>query len=293
MHMIGEKMFKDSFVVALKVDGKVLREGKDGSVKVPFGTDYSMLLKNLESKKAVVKISVDGEDVLDGKKLIVNSNSDLELEGYMKNNIASNKFKFIEKTKQIEDFRGNRIDDSLIRVEFTFEKDKPVVQDVIHHHHHRHVHDYWWWRNTYHYPWDTFHYDYPYTSWDSGGSGGSQRGSSSAAISSSNEGNYTVNNQNVSLNNTIFGNDDFNEEGITVKGSVINQQFAQGYTNELEEQSHVITLKIKGFVFDKKKVEIPFFVNDKLICKTCGESNNSTHKFCKNCGTFLEQWENK
>jgi len=205
------------------------------------------------------------------------------LEGYMKNNIARNKFKFIEKTKQIEDFRGNRIDDSLIRVEFTFEKDEPLIQDVIHHHRHRHVYDYWWWGYPYSHPlqspWDTFHYDYPEITWNTTGGG-----TSSASFDiNSQDSQINCNYSNSSENNT------FNEDGITVKGQEINQQFGQGYTSDLEEQSHVIILKIKGFVFDKKKVEAPLFVNDKLICKICGTSNRSVHKFCSNCGVFLEK----
>jgi len=272
-------MFKDNFVVALKVNGKVLREGED-SVKVPFNTEYSIFLKNLESKKAVVKISVDGEDVLDGKKLIVHSNSDLELEGYFKDTAAKNKFKFIEKTKQIEDFRGNRIDDSLIRVEFWFEKDKPIVQDVLHHH--RDIYHSWWWGYPYspqlRNPWDTFHYDYPDITWNTTGGG-----TSSAS--------FDINSQDSQINcnySNSFENNTFNEDGITVKGQEINQQFGQGYTSDLEEQSHVIILKIKGFVFDKKKVETPLFVNDKLICKICGTSNRSIYKHCTNCGALLE-----
>ena len=279
MHMIGEKMFKDNFVVALKVNGKVLREGED-SVKVPFNTEYSIFLKNLESKKAVVKISVDGEDVLDGKKLIVHPNSDLELEGYFKDTAAKNKFKFIEKTKQIEDFRGNRIDDSLIRVEFWFEKDKPIVQDVLHHH--RDIYHSWWWGYPYspqlRSPWDTFRYDYPDITWNTTGGG-----TSSAS--------FDINSQDSQINcnySNSFENNTFNEDGITVKGQEINQQFGQGYTSDLEEQSHVIILKIKGFVFDKKKVETPLFVNDKLICKICGTSNRSIYKHCTDCGALLE-----
>jgi len=282
-------MFKDNFVVALKVNGKVLREGED-SVKVPFNTEYSIFLKNLESKKAVVKIFVDGEDVLDGKKLIVHPNSDLELEGYFKDTAAKNKFKFIEKTKQIEDFRGNRIDDSLIRVEFWFEKDKPIVQDVLHHH--RDIYHSWWWGYPYspqlwwgypyspqlRSPWDTFRYDYPDITWNTTGGG-----TSSAS--------FDINNQDSQINcnySNSFENNTFNEDGITVKGQEINQQFGQGYTSDLEEQSHVIILKIKGFVFDKKKVETPLFVNDKLICKICGTSNRSIYKHCTNCGALLE-----
>ena len=57
--------YKDQFVVEVKTDGQILRV-RDGAVYLPYGCEYSILLKNLNSKKASVKISIDGEDVLDG-----------------------------------------------------------------------------------------------------------------------------------------------------------------------------------------------------------------------------------
>jgi len=44
-----------------------LRENKD-EVNIGFGQEYSIYLKNLDSKKAIVKISVDGTDVLNGNQ---------------------------------------------------------------------------------------------------------------------------------------------------------------------------------------------------------------------------------
>jgi len=300
-------MFSDKFVVALKVDGKVLRE-KGSSVQIPFNTEYSILLKNLESKKAVVKISVDGEDVLDSNKLIVFPNAEIELDGYMKDSIAKNRFKFIEKTKQIEEYRGNRVDDSLIRVEFWFEQDEPIVTHTYNHHHNYNQYDYYYPWYIYHgYPWGVWHPNGGTVTYTSSDGSGFNNGNKSITLPNEDFGNFddngfnngnnpiTVNNMSFTENSvsSVFSADNLtlgntNEDGITVKGTEINQEFNRGYTRELESQSHVITLKIKGFVSDKKKVKAPLFVNDKPICGTCGEKNDSTHKYCKNCGTFLE-----
>ena len=35
--------------------------------------------------------------------------------GFMEGMVARNKFRFIEKTKQISDYRGDRVDDGIIR----------------------------------------------------------------------------------------------------------------------------------------------------------------------------------
>jgi hypothetical protein len=52
-------------------------------VTLPFGSDYSLKLKNLESRKALVSVSIDGQDVLNGKQLIVAPDSDALLDGFM------------------------------------------------------------------------------------------------------------------------------------------------------------------------------------------------------------------
>jgi len=114
-------MYKNNFVVAIKCNDKILRE-QDGKVVLPFGSEYSILMKNLNSERAVVSVYVDGEDATGCRRIVVNSNSETELEGFKKNSEVRNKFKFIKKTEKISKHRGDRIDDGLIRVEFTFEK---------------------------------------------------------------------------------------------------------------------------------------------------------------------------
>ena len=64
-------MFKKNFVAVVKCKGKVLREYSDGTIRLPFGSEYSIYLKNEETRKALVDIKVDGENVLKGHKLIL------------------------------------------------------------------------------------------------------------------------------------------------------------------------------------------------------------------------------
>ena len=58
-------MYDNKFVAALKVNGKILREVKD-IVFVKFGSEYSILLKNLNSVRALVNIQIDGQEVCPG-----------------------------------------------------------------------------------------------------------------------------------------------------------------------------------------------------------------------------------
>ncbi len=117
-------VYSPSKVVAcVKVGGKILRE--DGStVTLPFGSEYSVLVKNLNTTRIKVKVSIDGTEATENVWLVVEPNSDLELERFIRNGnlSAGNRFKFIERTESIEQHRGIKADDGLIRIEYQVEK---------------------------------------------------------------------------------------------------------------------------------------------------------------------------
>ena len=281
-------MFSNKMVVAVKNDGRVLRES-NGEVQIPFNSEYSLLIKNLESRKAVVKISIDGSDVLDGSKIVLNPNTEMNLEGFLKNSVAKNKFKFIEKTKQISDFRGDRIDDSLVRIEFQFEKEKPIVQDISYHYRpYWYDWDWYYWHPIHIEPYKPYNPYNPYSivtwTYTINGTGGTISNGSTADVNNSVSCFYNdTSKPNINLTNT-----NQNDIGITVKGNEIHQEFSHDYTDELEDQSHVIVLKLKGYSGNSIKIEKPLFVREKLECEICGTKNDSSSKFCKECGNFLD-----
>jgi hypothetical protein len=125
---------RENFVVAIKNNGKILREILSNTVYLPFGSEYSVLLKNLNSVSAVVDVDIDGVNAAKG--IIIRPNSNLELEGFLEGFAVRNRFKFIEKTQEISDYRGDRIDDGIVRVEYRFEKKyQPFSHnDIIWHH---------------------------------------------------------------------------------------------------------------------------------------------------------------
>lgn len=240
-------MYNSGIVAVIKSNGRILREDKD-LVYLPFNSEYSILLKNLETRKSLIKITIDGQDVLDNNSLILNPNTETELKGFMKGTQVRNKFKFIKKSKEISDYRGDRIDDGIVRIEYWFEQFKIYSQPNI-------------WNNS-----NTYYY-YPgsYTPYQT----------------------YTCNcsiNNNSSITNTPVP-----EEGITVKGSSINQNYNYSDIGILEEPSKVIILKIIGFKEEIKKIiEKPLTIQSKKICSICGKKSKSYLKFCSNCGTFLD-----
>ena len=121
-------MYNNNFVAVIKSNGKILRENLNGEVMLPFGSNYSILLKNLNTVDVVVNIEVDGENVLQDNNLVISPNSDFELLGKLKDLNKSNKFKFIHKTDQISNYRGDRIDDGIVKITYSFVK--PPVSTI-------------------------------------------------------------------------------------------------------------------------------------------------------------------
>jgi len=261
-----EMMHYDKFVVAVKAGSKFLRD-EDGVVRLPFGTDYNLYLKNLNSRDAVVSVSIDGKDVLGGNKLVIRANYSGDLLGFMEGDSVKNAFRFIELTKQLEERLGYSPEDSLIRVEVTYRKEKPIQQivDLVYKYN----------------PWDyqprphIWYTDY-YTSVNKPiDRNVTVSCYASACLDGGNIG---------STKNTSFSTSDV---GITVKGQECNQDFSTTYINDLEDQSHVLVLRLSGYKEDKSKIEKVVGTQEKLECPTCGIKNDNKSKFCVNCGTFL------
>lgn len=271
--------YKDQFVVEVKTDGQILRV-RDGAVYLPYGCEYSILLKNLNSKKASVKISIDGEDVLDGHTLIVRPLVTHELQGFLKGTTAKNRFRFIKKTKQIQEHRGDKIDDGLLRVEFAFEKEQPepeIKKIIREEHHHYHYHN----------DWPRFTYYNSNNDWNVQ-SRGIDSGNDSFTFASCNAtvGGSSADVQSLGMAGNL--NVPLDDEGITVKGNEIHEEYRYASIGELEETS-VIVIKLKG-VHQSPGVSVqePITVKSKLTCSSCGTKSKSSFKFCPNCGTYLE-----
>jgi len=284
-------VYQDNFVAVVKCGGKVLRE-RDGTVTLPFGSSYSLLLKNLESRKASVKVSIDGQDVLTGSSLLISPNSETELQGFLDGSTVKNKFQFIQKTKEIQDHRGDKIDDGIVRIEFAFEQARVVERrvDIIHDHHHHH--DYWWPRPYYPRPICPGPYEPTWTC--SNLSGNTERGlvgDDVQVYNASVQSDPTSKDVPIPMAAPTAENVDFSlpdlDEGITVKGEETYQPFMYGSIGTLDP-SRVITIRLKGTKRGSVTVEKPVTVQTKLTCSTCGKRSRSANKFCSQCGTFLE-----
>lgn len=260
-------MYSNNMAIAIKLHGKVLREVNKDQVYLPFGSEYTILIKNLSTKRAIVHVYTDGTDATGGGGLIIPAGKEVELERFINNgNLASgNRFKFIERTAGIENHRGIGIEDGLIRIEYQFEQ---VVyqQQLV---------NTWnslplWWDER-----------YGSTATASPATGDVICGSTSGVQATTLCAHGGILRSLASPQNTTSS-----VAGITAPGSVSNQQFSVGEWFPLEAQKHVMILRLCG-ESTTGKVQAPITVKTKNKCSMCGRANKASAKFCSSCGTGL------
>jgi hypothetical protein len=279
-------MYESKLVASIKANGKILREFKD-TVYIPFGSEYSFLLKNLNTTRVLINVFIDGEDMNPGG-LVLNAGQEVDLERSIKggNLKEGNRFKFIERTSAIEDGpRGIKLEDGLVRIEFQFEKPHISIHNTF----------------------GNFRYT---------GSGGattnisqmnvngmmrsvdfSKNGEITAQIASASVDKYCADNgiiNKMEMHDGMATMDSYvapkNDVGITVPGSKSSQSFTTTYMNAMEPEKHTIILKLLGETADNQPVTQPVTVKHKPKCVTCGKQNKATAKFCTECGTALENF---
>jgi hypothetical protein len=245
-------MYQNKIVACIKVGGRILRED-GGIVILPFGSEYSLLVKNLNSVRAKINVTIDATDATEGCCLVVGPHATLELERFIKNsNMESgNRFKFIERTEQIEEHRGINAEDGLIQIAYQIERVSP---------------------NFPRYP----EYRRPSPSQKSGLSLRNMRATASSRVPSRKmRADVCLDSAKISL-----------DTGITVPGSRSDQRFqwTSGFDTYPKE---VLVLQLRGQI-GEKFVTQPVTVEHKPQCVTCGRVNKANARFCSNCGTALE-----
>ena len=270
-------MYESKLAAAIKVNGKVLREFKD-TVYIPFGSEYSILLKNLNTKRAVVNIFIDGQDIVEGG-LVLNAGQEVDLERFVKNGnlTEGNRLKFIERTAGIEQHRGVKLEDGLVRVEFQFEVPRPVIN----------ISDTLWKQQT---PWGGVYASGANTSHNVNGvlrsvdfSAGEAMKASAASATSATLQNMGISGATSEVHDGM-ATMDWNDAGITVPGSKSTQKFSTVYMGTMEPEKHSMVFKLLGGEAIKQAVT----VKHKPRCVTCDKQNRATAKFCTECGTALE-----
>lgn len=284
-------MYESKLAAAIKVNGKVLREFNKDTVYIPFGSEYSILLKNLNTKRAVVNIFIDNQDIVEGG-LVLNAGQEVDLERFVKNGnlTEGNRLKFIERTSAIENGpRGVKLEDGLVRVEFQFEQPQPVYRPSP------------IWTTTYGnnqiYPTGglsgatsaSYNVNGVLRSVDFSSNGATVQAQATAAVDKYCADNGIVNKSEVHDGAATM---DWmaapkNDIGITVPGSKSTQKFSTVVMGTMETEKFSMVFKLLGETANNT-VQKAVTVSAKPKCVTCGHTNKATAKFCNKCGTALE-----
>ena len=277
-------MYSNKLVAVVKVKGHVLRE-VDGVVHIPFGSEYTIYLKNLNSRKAVVSIDIDGDDVCDDSQYVIHPNTEVEIEGFLRGNSIANKFKFIEKTKEISDFRGDEPEDGLIKIDFQFES---YLND-------------WTYKEPY---WNTGYRGFNDPGNIKYGSSSNCRGIAMGSTPDATGSNDNVNPvyscnlgglssqratssvQQINTSNNSFHPIQESDQGITARGSQSGQSFRTATVGILDPQVFSMVFQLKG-MSNGQILEHALTVNRKVQCDNCGRKWKSSFTCCGNCGTSL------
>jgi hypothetical protein len=240
-------MYNQKLSACIKANGRVLREVGD-KVYIPFGAEYAIGLRNLNTVRAEVSIELDGKDI--GNVLILNAGQSVDLERFLTNNTSGNRFKFIERSSSVEQHRGIGAEDGLVRITFAFEQ-RAFVQ-----------------------PQPTY--------WNGGiirsGVSNDFFGSNSIKCSATHDSYIAP--QTLSQAAAAV-----NQAGITAPGSISNQKFHEAAAF-LTGPKEVMVFHLLGETESAKVVQ-PVTVKHKPECVSCGRKNKATAKFCVNCGTVL------
>lgn len=261
--------YHNKLVVAVKSNGKVLREFKD-TVYLKFGSEYSILIKNINTVRSLVHVYIDGTDITPGG-LVILAGQEVDLERSLTNGNLNegNALKFIERTGAVEQHRGIKLEDGIVRVEYQFEQvyHWPVQT--------------WPKKMEWPQPWDRLWFEENSYTLGATYSSNSVRGISDSVPMNS-AGTRTFDSCSIGASTQSL-----NDAGITVPGSHSTQRFQTTSSFALEGTKYSIVLRLLGETPDNKPVQKSVTVKAKPRCQTCGHTNKATAQYCNKCGTAL------
>ena len=295
-------MYRNGFVASLRVGEKSCEEN-DGKVRMPFGSEYLIFLKNKNDKDCVCDIYVDGKRI-GQHELIIRAHSDYLLERFIGESLTSGqRFKFVPLTGDEVSDKKNP-ENGIIEARFyparsydwrTVRKPDPlIIEKHIYHHEDHYYHPPYYYRPYYPYPiW--YYVGDPNPNWNgtivsSGGGGTTTNCTLGIADTTDNKCSMTFDSTSL---NYASGMDSKGivedaaaklavqqeEAGATVGGSESRQVFGEADIDVDRSVVTVIKLKIVGYSAEEDIEE------QKGFCGKCGMKIPSEgDKFCRNCG---------
>jgi hypothetical protein len=133
-------VYSNKFVMSVLLNGEPQKELANGVVKLPFGAEYVLRFRNKNNRRAMVKFTIDGENV-SGDGYIIDANSHVDIRRHWDKDVG---FKFVSlDSPDAVDFGKNGPNEDkvkgLVEAKFYLEKEnKWVHTPVVEHHHHHH-----------------------------------------------------------------------------------------------------------------------------------------------------------
>lgn len=245
-------MHRNNFVLAVKHNGKVLRES-NGAIFLPFDSEYSLLLKNLwNNSKATAKVEIDGMNITNGQEFIIPASSNIEIERFLLdgNLQTGKKFKFVHASNPNVSDPSNK-ENGKIQITFWCE---------LHPYYYLEPSTTWYIQQIK----DRTQDSIPNFYWDTCTSG----------IESSTTSSCTM-------------NCCVNEQGATIEGNPSFQQFnsASSFGKNLATET-IITLTLKPV-----SQAITVDMTKRIYCPNCGVQNRRSNNYCCKCGCNLSTYK--
>ena len=116
-----------SFTVTVLNNDDPIRE-IDGVAVIPFDTEYELLLKNNNDRRAVAKVTIDGANISAFGDIVIPARGKVNLERFITDSLdKGDRFRFVPLDHpEVDD--PSREENGLIRVEFQLEKKRQFIQ---------------------------------------------------------------------------------------------------------------------------------------------------------------------
>ena len=245
-------MHRNNFVLAVKHNGKVLRES-NGAIFLPFDSEYSLLLKNLwHNSKATAKVEIDGMNITNGQEFIIPPSSNIEIERFLLdgNLHTGKKFKFVHSSNPNVSDPSNKENG---KIQITF--------------------------------WCEFHPNYymeSSTTWYTQ----QVKDRTQDSIPQPYWNTCSTNTYSTITSNMI--NCYANEQGATIEGNQSFQQFNSVSNFEKDPATEtIITLTLKP-----TSQAITVDMTKRIYCPNCGVQNKWSNNYCCICGCRLNMYKN-
>lgn len=239
-------VYTNKLVMCVLVNGAPQKELADGTVPLPFDTEYALRFRNRNSRRAVVRIYIDGEEV-SGNGYVVPANGFIDIERHFAN---PTKFRFVdlESPEAIEFGKNGPNDDrskGVIEARFFMERERPPEPVIIREDHHHYYPPIRPWKRPYR-PYDPY---YPDPIWTAN-STGVVRGATTGINMSLSSANLSAKAHSGVQDMLCFEENSLRpsgplEDGCTVEGGYSSQQFGSTYV-DLEDTYTSLKLVLRG-----------------------------------------------